>query len=116
MCETRELVPIPDWAQWSLSQFDKSHPEYGFDEMDRRCFAIDACIVPALLAVWAAGFKTLGCCCGHGQGYGVVSLDMGLSEREDAAGVMARHHCSLCGDEHQRTRDIPTQMTGKATQ
>ena len=102
MCESNEstLVRIPEWATWSLEQFDASHPEFGLNAEGQRCFRIDACIVPALLAVWEAGFKTLGCCCGHGQGYGVISLDLGLFDRKDAAQLMGKHHCSMCGQEH----------------
>ena len=106
MCKQSALVPIPEWATWALEHFDAAHPEYGVDAEGRACFRIDCCIVPALLAVWGAGFKTLGCCCGHGQGYGVISLDLGLHERADAPEVLAEHHCSLCGEMHagaQRT-------------
>lgn len=33
------------------------------------CLGLDA-----LEAVWKVGFKTSGCCCGHGSGRGVISL------------------------------------------
>ena len=100
MCDKGTLIPIPDGYDWALANFDPTHPEYGLDDQGRKCFRIDSCIVPALLAVWAAGFKTLGCCCGHGQGNGVISIDFGLHERDDAGEVMADHHCVLCGLRH----------------
>ena len=79
MCTTSTLVPIPPLLlpyYGPDSMFDPTHPEYGVDEQGRKCFVLDTCIVPALLAVWAAGMKTLGCCCGHGQrSGGVISLD-----------------------------------------
>lgn len=30
-----------------------------------RSVSLDRCLVPAIKAIWAAGFETLGCCCGH---------------------------------------------------
>ena len=81
MCQESKLVPIPDLLlpyYGDDSSFDPEHPEYGIDAEGRRCFVLDACIVPAVEAVWAAGMKTLGCCCGHGQrSGGVISLDTG---------------------------------------
>ena len=87
MCTDQILIPIPAWGD--SSRFDASHPEYGLNSEGQQCWQIDACIAPALLAVWVAGYKTLGCCCGHG-GPGVISLDLG-----DAPA--AEHHCSKCG-------------------
>lgn len=91
MCTESTLVPIPDFI--TPFEFDPSHPEYGIDEQGRRCFRIDSCIVPVLLAVWEAGFKTMGCCCGHGSGRGVISLDLGYAR----AGLTWPHHCVQCG-------------------
>lgn len=75
MCSETTLVPIPPHLTWSLEHFDATHPEYGVDGGGAKCFVIDSCIVEALKAVWAAGFKTIGCCCGHGSGHGVISLE-----------------------------------------
>ena len=81
MCLTSTLVPIPDLLlpyYGPGSGFDPTHPEFGIDGAGRKCFAIDSCIVEAVEAVWKAGSKTLGCCCGHGQrSGGVISLDTG---------------------------------------
>lgn len=75
MCHTQTLVPIPDDLLADID-FDATHPEFGLDGAGRQCFAIDSCIVAALLAVWAAGYKTLGCCCGHGQvAGGIITID-----------------------------------------
>jgi len=100
MCKST-LVPIPPHLPESLEHFDATHPEYGYDAEGRKCFRMDGCIVDAVLAVWAAGFKTLGCCCGHGSGHGVISLDLGLYERTDGPELLLRHHCSLCGQLHE---------------
>lgn len=104
MCETQTLVPIPEWAD--ASTFDADHPEYGIDADGRKCFAIDTCIVPALLAVWAAGYRTLGCCCGHGQVSGgvisgIMTLDTGApgyrGPRTETQRQMGRVHSAAIG-------------------
>jgi len=94
MCDTTTLVRIPVW--WE-GDFDPTHPEYALDDHGNRCFRIDTCIVPALIAVWKAGFKTLGCCCGHGSGRGVISLDLGWNHDSPTP----PHHCVLCGVFHE---------------
>lgn len=108
MCHESTLVPIPEWATRARETFDPTHPEYGIDKQGRQCFAIDSCIVPALLAVWDAGFKTTGCCCGHESGHGVISLDLGWANQ---AGVMQpwllEHHCVLCGMLHGNKEGEP---------
>lgn len=98
MCETSTLVPIPalllphygdDLDIWG----DPVHPEFAIDTSGAKCFVMDACIVAAVKAVWAAGVKTLGCCCGHGQrSGGVISLDTGglLSEVRPDVGAERR--------------------------
>lgn len=101
MCAEIELIPIPEWAAFNLEHFDPGHPEYGLDGEGRRCFQIDRCIAPALLAVWAAGFQTLGCCCGHGQDWGVISLDLGLFDGARDRLPPTEHHCSFCGGLHE---------------
>jgi len=82
MCNRSELVPIPDFMRndpHCVFEFDPNHPEFGLDEEGRDCFRLDACIVPALLALWAKGIKTTGCCCGHGSGSGIIGL---LTEKD----------------------------------
>ncbi len=73
MCEQKRLVPIPDFLKPSVD-FDASHPEFGIDTEGRECFRMDACIVPAVEALWAAGVETTGCCCGDGSRRGVIGL------------------------------------------
>lgn len=78
MCMTSTKVPIPALLLPYYADVDVTHPEYALDEAGRVCFVMDSCIVEAVKAVWAAGMKTLGCCCGHGQrSGGVISLDTG---------------------------------------
>lgn len=88
MCETNELVPIPQFlfdhggvkmredfsepdSDWG---FDPTHPEYGINEAGEKCLRLDSCIVPIIKAMWAAGIVTVSCCCGHGSPHGVVSI------------------------------------------
>lgn len=80
MCNTRTLVPIPAFILADPLCSSAARPEvfdggeYATDDQGRRCFVIDTCLVPALTALWAAGVKTSGCCCGHGTGSGVIGL------------------------------------------
>jgi hypothetical protein len=73
MCDTKQLVPIPDFLRPPVD-FDPTHPEFGVDPEGRECFSLDACIVPVLETLWAYGVQTTGCCCGHGSGRGVVGF------------------------------------------
>lgn len=103
MCDSAILVPIPEWDVHGRSvaaHAGEDNLEFGRDEHGQSCYKMDACIVPALEAVWAAGFKTLGCCCGHGSGRGVISLDLGFSDRP-AEERQEQHHCTVCGLLHQ---------------
>lgn len=73
MCDEQRLVPIPDHLRPEVD-FDATHPEFGIDAEGRECISMDACIAPAVEALWAARVVTFGCCCGHGSGKGVVSV------------------------------------------
>lgn len=66
MCLEREnvLLPIPkfilDDPLCSSGQDDsvftgEPSAEYALNEHGARCFVVDACLVPALTALWAAG-------------------------------------------------------------
>jgi hypothetical protein len=71
MCTRRILVPIPNFFTEGKDYhfFDEKHPEYGINRKGQRCFRLDACIVPLIKALWAGGFKTRGCCCGHDKSF-----------------------------------------------
>lgn len=77
MCTTTTLVPIPDLLADVRERVDPAHPEYGHLDDGTPCFAIDSCIVKVVQALWVAGVRTLGCCCGHGSGHGVISFETG---------------------------------------
>lgn len=70
------LVPIPEFIFRSggIYEFDPSHPEYGINEKGERCLSLDEHIVSAIQALWDAGIVTRSCCCGHGSGWGLVSI------------------------------------------
>lgn len=75
MCDERKLVPVPDLLADYREKADPAHPEFGHDANGEICFAIDACIVDAVKALWAAGIRTIGCCCGHGSKHAVISFE-----------------------------------------
>lgn len=91
MCDKTLLVPIPDFLladYQDVFQSEEYGPsrEFDVDSDGRQCFALDACIVPAVEALWAAGIRSSGCCCGHGSGHGMVSIEVpngGDIERRD---------------------------------
>lgn len=88
MCERTKLVPIPEFLRSDYQDVfaaGEAGPgrEFDFDAEGRQCFALDECIVPAVQILWAAGIKTLGCCCGHGSGHGVVSILTESAEGKD---------------------------------
>lgn len=72
MCDQKLLVPIPDLL--TIRDFDPTHPEFGINDAGERCLNLDACIVPAVQALWAAGIVTEACCCGHGEAWGVITV------------------------------------------
>lgn len=112
------LVPIPAHMDSVLAVVkaladDATDVEFGRDEQGRACFRIDGCIVDALKAVWAAGYKTLGCCCGHGQNAGgIITIDNGTFSLAPRTGTQERYAaihatatagrkpCSVCQGDH----------------
>jgi hypothetical protein len=81
VCSEREMVPIPDLLADVRARADTAHPEYGHNDNGEVSLALDRCIVPAVKAVWAQGIRTIGCCCGHGSGHGVISIETELVDR-----------------------------------
>lgn len=77
MCNSSVLVKIPDFLLRPDIHYGHgtAHPEWGHNADGEPCFRIDACIAPALQALWDAGVRTIGSCCGHGSGHGVISLE-----------------------------------------
>lgn len=108
MCNRSVLVPIPDFL---VKDFDyifdagdySPNGEFDIDAEGHKCFRLDACIVPAVKTLWAAGIRTIGCCCGHGSGHGCVSIEVpngGDEKRRDDQ--TAHFYASIA--EHQ---DLP---------
>lgn len=77
MCNEVMLVRIPEFlmSDQIRNGLLTAHPEYGHNSEGVACFALDKCIVPAVQALWDKGIRTIGCCCGHGSGHGVISLE-----------------------------------------
>ena len=44
-----------------------SEPLIGEESNDALCITVDRCCIPDLQALWAAGARTVCCCCGHGD-------------------------------------------------
>lgn len=87
MCERTKLVPIPEFLRGSYADvFERGDygpgREFDIDSEGRQCFALDECIAPVIEVLWAYGVTTLGCCCGHGSGHGVISV---LTEQAQGA-------------------------------
>ena len=103
MCDATRLIPIPEhlWKNNAVYSFDPEHPEYGLDEEGRRCLALDACIVPAVQQLWQAGIVTLSCCCGHGDPWGVITI-------QTQAGVGQRGAMVLRADRYDELNAIAT--------
>lgn len=53
---------------------------------------VDSCISDIVRALNTSGIRTVGCCCGHGLGYGYIMLEDGtqmtLMSREDHSDLM----------------------------
>lgn len=81
MCDTKVLLPIPQWlfTTGGVTDFDPDHPEFGINEAGEQCLSIDTCIAFAVKALWNAGITTISCCCSHGDSsYGVITVKRGL--------------------------------------
>jgi hypothetical protein len=78
MCDhgTTTVVNTPDWL-WDA----RAVPERGI--------CIDSCIANRILEAWAAGVRTLGSCCGHGDGPPNVVLVEGYSQVDLAREVLS---------------------------
>lgn len=70
------LLPPPDWVVDERSAWPDAQ------DVDRPV-VVDACIAPAVQALWSAGYVTLGSCCGHGTD--TPSLVLGEGERDYGA-------------------------------
>lgn len=84
MCDDVVSIPIPDFLMNDAIREGllTAHPEYAHDDAGVPCFRLDRCIAPAIEALWAAGIRTRGCCCGHGSGHGVISLVTEARDRD----------------------------------
>lgn len=78
MCEhgTTTVVETPRWL-WG----DRHHPEKGV--------AIDSCIAGRIVDAWGRGVRTLGSCCGHGDGPPSVVLSQNPDQPDLAREVLA---------------------------
>jgi hypothetical protein len=73
-CGPEVLLAAPIWL------VERRSADRG-DHDTQRPVAVDACVAPAVKALWDAGFVTLGSCCGHGELGSGPSLVLGEHER-----------------------------------
>ncbi len=57
------------------------------DWWHRETICVDRCIIPQIEALWAAGVKTLGCCCGHGKTSPSIVINENSTAEEVATAV-----------------------------
>lgn len=78
-------------CQWNTSDVVALPPNVDTSK-EVRSVSLDRCLVPAIKAIWAAGFETLGCCCGHGKEPPSVIIPEGHSgtDVEAISGVLRR--------------------------
>lgn len=69
------------------------HAKY-FPDTKRKTICVDACIAEQIEALWKAGIRTAGCCCGHN---GRPWLDVGLLHPKDV-----ERACSLLDEIDER--------------
>jgi len=62
-------------------------PDWMLEHKERRTACVDECIVDQIKALWAAGYTTEGCCCGHGKEPPSVVIADGHSD-EDVEGIV----------------------------
>jgi hypothetical protein len=86
MCMTETLVPIPPLL-WANNAVYPEGAEHVVNDGEHY-IPIDACIVPAVRALWDAGIVTLSSCCGHvaegdNHPYGVITIQTksGVAQR-----------------------------------
>jgi hypothetical protein len=58
-----------------------AHNSFAYIWIDSKLVAIDRCIAHLVLQLNLAGIKTVGCCCGHGEGYPNVTCAKGTEKR-----------------------------------
>ncbi len=71
MCDCRSHNR-PDWGG-STPEVVVDYRQY-FPDSQRDTICVDACIVDAMMALWQAGVRTGGCCCGHNRQGGPPSV------------------------------------------
>ena len=61
------VVPLPDYIDTSK---------------EVRTVCIDECIVEHIIDLWANGYETLSCCCGHGKRRSIIVLGHGHTDED----------------------------------
>lgn len=63
---------------WQVGQIPEvALPKPEWSDRNGDTIMVDACIAPTVEALWAAGHRTLGSCCGHGRQRPSLVLDNG---------------------------------------
>lgn len=71
-------------CEWNNGGITVDLPDGMCTEKQNRTVCIDECIVEQIKALWAAGFETRGCCCGHGKERPSVVMAEGYKDMEIA--------------------------------
>lgn len=90
-------------------------------EWYRRTWKIDACIAPIVKALNDGGVATVGSCCGHGQGSGLIALADGRelavvtpSTPPASHGSCVEDVCDVCGGSGWDAKPLPLTPNGRA--
>lgn len=75
-------------------------PNPPHQRVHRQVICVDTCLVPEITALWMAGIRTTGCCCGHNKANGFIGVDFADIPRMKAMGYMVRpNECRPGGED-----------------
>jgi len=93
VCTDEVLMKIPPHL-WANDAVAPEGSEHVVDDDGEHCIPVDACIAPAVRALWDAGIVTLASCCGHpepgGHPWGVITIQTQPGVRQGGAQLVRR--------------------------
>lgn len=100
MCSSEVSIVAPRLLLDAIPDLSESADSAGTDEIARNADGdvvvhVDACIAPAVLALWNAGIVTLSSCCGHVQPgddhpWGVITIQTKAGVNQRGAQLVRR--------------------------